>query len=142
MSKLSVEDKFEVINKHCLECDCSADESICPINDICASVWGDFLKYPRKCEEAYDRLIESKKVDTEANTEPSNDVIEHPSHYTHGGMECIDEMILLFGKAVVMDFCLCNAWKYRKRAMFKNGEEDLHKSDWYIAKYKELSSNG
>lgn len=66
------------------------------------------------------------------------DIINHPMHYTHGGMECIDEMILIFGKEAVKNFCICNAWKYRKRALFKNGEEDIKKSDWYLKKYKEL----
>ena len=37
-----------------------------------------------------------------------------------------------------MHFCLCNAWKYRYRAGDKNGMEDIAKSDWYIAKYREL----
>jgi hypothetical protein len=56
-------------------------------------------------------------------------------------MECIDEMVLIFGKEVVIGFCLCNAWKYRYRAADKNGEEDLKKSDWYLAKYKELKGD-
>ena len=72
--------------------------------------------------------------------EEPNDNVNHPSHYTQGGMECIDEMIMIFGKDAVMDFCVCNAWKYRKRAMFKNGQEDMDKSDWYLQKYKELSN--
>lgn len=71
-------------------------------------------------------------------TEPKEDVVNHPNHYTNGGMECIDEMILIFGKEAVANFCLCNAWKYRYRAMYKNGEEDMKKSHWYMAKYKEL----
>lgn len=66
------------------------------------------------------------------------DIINHPNHYTNGGMECIDEMIMIFGKGVVANFCLCNAWKYRYRALHKNGQEDIDKSHWYIAKYKEL----
>lgn len=65
--------------------------------------------------------------------------VEHPSHYNrNGSMECIDEMVLIFGKKAVMNFCLCNAWKYRYRAADKNGAEDLAKSDWYIKKYAEL----
>lgn len=65
--------------------------------------------------------------------------VDHPSHYNRkGSMECIDEMILVFGKKAVMNFCLCNAWKYRYRAADKNGTEDLAKSDWYIKKYAEL----
>ena len=68
-----------------------------------------------------------------------HDAVNHPSHYCReGSMECIDEMILLFGKEEVKSFCKLNAWKYRKRALYKNGEEDMRKSDWYINKYKEL----
>lgn len=72
----------------------------------------------------------------------SVDMVNHPPHYCReGGMESIDEMVLIFGKEAVMHFCLCNAWKYRYRASSKNGEEDLKKSDWYINKYKELIEN-
>lgn len=68
-----------------------------------------------------------------------NDAVNHPSHYCQdGGMECIDEMIAIFGKEKVKAFCLLNVWKYRKRAVFKNGKEDLKKSDWYMKKYIEL----
>lgn len=54
------------------------------------------------------------------------------------GMECIDEMIAIFGKTAVKHFCLLNVWKYRKRAVFKNGAEDMKKADWYMKKYVEL----
>lgn len=67
--------------------------------------------------------------------------VEHPKHYNReGGMECIDEMVLLFGYEETMTFCKLNAWKYRYRAADKNGEEDLKKSDWYLQKYAELKS--
>ena len=67
------------------------------------------------------------------------DIINKPKHYNReGAMECIDEMELIFGKQAVMNFCLCNVWKYRFRANAKNGEEDLRKSDWYMRKYMEL----
>jgi hypothetical protein len=70
------------------------------------------------------------------------DVVNHPSHYCQeGSMECIDEMIAVFGEKAVMTFCLLNVWKYRKRAIFKNGEEDLKKSDWYMNKYIELKGD-
>ena len=71
-----------------------------------------------------------------------HDSVNHPSHYCQeGSMECIDEMVAVFGKEAVMNFCLCNVWKYRKRAIFKNGEEDLKKSDWYMKKYVELKGD-
>lgn len=69
----------------------------------------------------------------------TKDMVNHPAHYEReGAMESIDEMILVFGKEAVAAFCLCNAWKYRYRALDKNGLEDIKKSDWYMAKYKEL----
>lgn len=67
------------------------------------------------------------------------DMVNHPQHYNRdGAMECIDEMITVFGKDIVACFCLCNVWKYRYRASDKGHEEDLSKSDYYMAKYKEL----
>lgn len=70
------------------------------------------------------------------------EAVNHPNHYNRdGSMECIEEMLLLFGVEKVKAFCICNAWKYRYRAADKNGAEDLKKSDWYIAKYNELSGD-
>ena len=67
------------------------------------------------------------------------DMVNHPAHYNRdGAIECIDEMITVFGKDIVACFCLCNVWKYRYRASDKGHEEDLSKSDYYMAKYKEL----
>ncbi len=69
----------------------------------------------------------------------NNDNINHPSHYCQeGSMECIDEMVAIFGVDYVRVFCLLNVWKYRKRALYKNGEQDMKKSDWYLNKYIEL----
>lgn len=68
-------------------------------------------------------------------------MIDHPTHYNNGGMECIDEMILLYGVEETMSFCKLNAHKYRKRALDKGGRTDLEKSDWYLAKYKELKDS-
>lgn len=72
---------------------------------------------------------------------PEEDKINHPNHYTNGhGLECIDEMLEVFGTRVVADFCLCNVWKYRRRAIYKNGEEDMQKAEWYMNKFIELKN--
>lgn len=67
-------------------------------------------------------------------------MVDHPIHYNReGAMECIDEMEMIFGPEMVMNFCLGCVFKYRYRAGLKNnGYEDLEKSDWYMRKYKEL----
>ena len=70
------------------------------------------------------------------------DMVNHPQHYNRdGAMECIDEMIAIFGKTAVKHFCLLNVWKYRKRAVFKNGAEDMKKADWYLTKAKEIKKH-
>ena len=106
--------------------------------------------YSDDCVNSSDKIIErnfqlvSAMPDYTGEKEVTNEVtnnVDHPSHYNQGGMECIDEMIMVFGKLATMHFCLCNAWKYRYRAMSKNGQEDLDKANWYLAKYKELSNH-
>lgn len=69
--------------------------------------------------------------------EAKTDNVNHPAHY-QGKHECIDEMIAIFGKHAVMDFCRCNVYKYRYRAAAKNGQEDLDKANWYMDKLIEL----
>lgn len=67
------------------------------------------------------------------------EAVSHPAHYNReGAMECIEEMILLFGIEETKSFCKLNAWKYRYRAADKGGLIDLQKSDDYLKKYKEL----
>ena len=81
--------------------------------------------------------MDSKEITYQLKTKV--DMVNHPPHYEReGAIECIDEMILVFGKSAVMNFCLLNAWKYRYRANKKNGFEDIKKSDWYMNKFKEL----
>lgn len=90
-----------------------------------------------ECVDCWNREI----PDTEPDPQPTSttEAVNHPKHYIReGGMECIDEMILVFGKEATMLFCLMNVWKYRYRAADKNGAEDIEKSDWYMSKYAEL----
>lgn len=84
------------------------------------------------------KLLKKEYRGAENIMENKEDVVNHPNHYTNGEIECIDEMIQVFGKQAVMDFCLCNVWKYRYRAFAKNGQEDIAKSNWYMKKYLEL----
>ena len=68
------------------------------------------------------------------------DNVNHPKHYCReGGMECLDEMLMLYGAQEVATWCKLNAHKYRYRATDKNGREDIAKSDFYMKKYKELT---
>lgn len=74
------------------------------------------------------------------NDTEKNDNVNHPKHYCReGGMECLDEMLMLYGVPEVAAWCKLNAHKYRYRAADKNGREDIAKSDFYMKKYKELT---
>lgn len=68
-----------------------------------------------------------------------NDNINHPKHYETDKVECIEAMEITQGRAAVMSFCLCNAFKYLWRHDRKNGLEDIKKARWYLDKYIELA---
>ena len=67
-----------------------------------------------------------------------NDVINHPSHYTQGSVECIDAMKSAFGAEELAVYCKIAAFKYIWRCERKNGSEDIKKAVWYLKKYLEL----
>ena len=76
-----------------------------------------------------------------AADEVAHDNVNHPAHYNRdGAMECIREMVVIFGYEATINFCNLNAWKYRYRSSEKNGAEDMAKSDWYVKKADELKS--
>lgn len=62
-----------------------------------------------------------------------NDVVNHPSHYTAGKVECIDALeSATTGLQGIEAVCTANAIKYLWRWKHKNGVEDLKKAKWYI----------
>lgn len=65
--------------------------------------------------------------------------VNHPSHYNHGKLECIDIMEDVFGIDETKAFCKLNAFKYLVRAELKGKEaEDIDKAIWYLQKHQEL----
>ena len=77
---------------------------------------------------------------TDDDTAPAttDDQVDHPSHYTHGSVECIDAMVETQGVHAVQHFCICNAFKYLWRWRGKNGVEDIKKAAWYLNKAIQL----
>lgn len=62
-----------------------------------------------------------------------SDAVNHPAHYTAGGVECIDALAAATtGLSGIEAVCTANAIKYLWRWNRKNGVEDLKKSVWYI----------
>ena len=77
-------------------------------------------------EEYFKRLQATPMAD-------DKDMVNSPSHYTQGAIECIDAI-----EQVVKDLdgmeamCTGNAIKYLWRWKHKNGVEDLKKAVWYL----------
>lgn len=64
------------------------------------------------------------------------DMVNHPEHYTDGGIETID-----FIEAKKLPYHLGNAVKYISRAGKKDKSkivEDLQKAIWYVERYIKL----
>lgn len=65
-----------------------------------------------------------------------NDAVNHPSHYTSGGIECIEAIKASMAADGFQDYCKGNIIKYIWRWRSKGGVEDLMKArvylDWLI----------
>ena len=61
-----------------------------------------------------------------------SDVVNHPDHYTSGGVECIDAIRASLGLKEFADYCKGNIIKYLWRYRLKNGVEDLKKARVYL----------
>ena len=62
-----------------------------------------------------------------------SDNVNHPAHYTKGGIECIEAIKEATGELTGIEaICTGNAIKYLWRWKHKNGVEDLKKAIWYI----------
>ena len=61
------------------------------------------------------------------------DMVNSPSHYTQGSIECIDAIAQVVKDLDGMEaMCTGNAIKYLWRWKHKNGVEDLKKAKWYL----------
>lgn len=62
----------------------------------------------------------------------SKDNVNHPSHYTSGGIECIDAIRESMSPEEFQGYCKGNTIKYLWRWRQKGGVEDLEKADVYL----------
>ena len=107
---------------------CIFDEMSDDMLDKCYDWFRDIR--PTACENA-----EAK--------EPDVDMVNHPSHYTQGGIECIDALkAATVSKTGIEAVCTANAIKYLWRYEEKNGVEDVKKARWYIDRLIKELENG
>lgn len=86
----------------------------------------------------YERLEKIDETDAETKVEKMNidkEMVNHPSHYTSGKVECIDAIESATGDLTGIEaVCTANIIKYVWRWKLKNGVEDLEKASWYLNK--------
>lgn len=101
---------------------------------------GRWPKYCPECLPKYSKVPKKKEVAVEPVEEQevktielpkTEDVINHPSHYTRGKIEVID-----FIEDQQLPYHLGNVIKYIARAGYKGDKlEDLKKARWYLDRY-------
>ena len=120
--------------KFCDECHgCN----ICLLEKFSGGVMCDFDEWSDdKLAIAYDHVY--KNMD-----ENVPDMVNHPQHYTQGGIECIDALkAATVGKRGIEAVCVANVIKYLWRYEEKNGIEDIRKAKFYIERLlKELEES-
>lgn len=64
-----------------------------------------------------------------------SDNVNHPEHYTQGGIECIDAIKASMTREEFVGYlkgnCLKYLWRYRNKG---KAQEDLKKAQWYLDK--------
>ena len=142
------QEKINACIAHCYSHTCPIDN---PENATCKigkSHIGSALCYnsliSNMRESELDMMMKCIDDDSDTDNRPAEqtsepDEVNHPAHY-QGKVECIDEMVAVFGKEAVINFCTLNVWKYRYRADKKGGDKDREKADWYMEKIIELKN--
>jgi len=67
------------------------------------------------------------------------DMVNHPPHYTQGGIECIDAIRAALGDDGFRAYCRGAAIKYLWRGPLKGAEtQDYEKARWYLDRLIEM----
>ena len=132
-------DKCELVKKY--------DKETSEWTDAYACIFGDMSDdMLDKCYNWYKELDQAScenAQDSCCGKESNVDMVNHPSHYTQGGIECIDCIkSAIVGKVGIEAFCVGNAIKYLFRYEEKNGIEDVKKARWYIDRLIRELENG
>lgn len=141
---MTVEEKAGVLRTYCASrIGCAG----CPLaldsihhKHTCYSFW---YKFPEDIERNYDLIFGN---DTNSDEEKDEDMVNHPSHYTSGGVECIDAITAALSKYddPVDSWLVGQVIKYLWRAPLKGKyDEDIKKAQFYLNRLVEkIDKNG
>jgi hypothetical protein len=68
------------------------------------------------------------------------DEVNHPEHYTQGGIECIDAIRAQLSDEAYAGYLHGNIAKYLWRWRHKGGAQSLAKAQWYLTRLIEHAS--
>ena len=80
-------------------------------------------------------ILECKKYQKKIETTADN--VNHPNHYLQGGRETIETIKDVTNEGFE-GYLVGSIIKYISRYKYKNGIEDVKKSEWYVKKLIEL----
>ena len=120
---------------YCAECRLITPDAVCgwdSADDISTENCYWFLVNEGLIGKPEQPEINFVKAERNDEVEPTNDAVQHPSHYTHGGIECIDAIRASMTADGFCDYCKGNIIKYIWRWRDKGGVEDLRKASVYL----------
>ena len=121
--------KCELLKKYDKETKEWTDAYACIFGDMSDDMLDKIYSWYKELDQASCENAE----DSCCSKEPNVDMVNHPSHYTQGGIECIDALkAATVSKTGIEAVCTANAIKYLWRYEEKNGIEDVKKARWYI----------
>ena len=149
--KMTIEEKAEKIKEYCkssycsncaIRNECTAD-FIAKVHEMAKNINNNSLSNAYDIEKNYDIIFGN---DSEAKNEKVEDMVNHPSHYTSGGVECIDAITSALSsyEDSVDSWLVGQVIKYLWRAPLKGKyDEDIKKAQFYLNRLVEkIDKNG
>lgn len=132
-------DSCELRKKYDAKTDKYTDDYGCIFDDMNDDMLDKCYNWYKEIDPAACENAEAECCDVEQNV----DMVNHPTHYTQGGIECIDALkAATVSKTGIEAVCTANAIKYLWRYEEKNGIEDVKKARWYIDRLIKELENG
>jgi hypothetical protein len=120
-------------------CEQYAIKQITNLNYWNLSGWEPDMPIPERKKHTPNKDKNKDAVLIENQLPDVSNMVEHPPHYTAGGIECIDAiMAAVTGLTPQEAVCVANVIKYTWRFKHKNGKQDLKKAEWYLGRLHDL----
>jgi len=104
----------------------TTDEEVtdCP-GGVCPVPWATDTSGDQVDNQAWSNYLDKHR-------EVFTDAVNHPAHYTEGGIECIEAIEAQLTPEEYRGYLKGNVAKYVWREKHKGGNESLRKAQWYL----------